>query len=137
MKNIFLALSLLSVYTQAYAQFNTVIFKKDVYLNWEARNNVCRLGDINKDGYDDILIYDCSQRAALIFLGGSPMDTMPRYTIHFNDTLPRFGGVVALDINGDNVNDIVISTAKTINGYPTPGDIRIFYGAALLIQSLI
>jgi hypothetical protein len=108
-----------------------VIFKKDVNINYAAPN-VYRLGDINKDGYDDILIYDCSQQTAMIFLGGSPMDTIPRYTIHFNDTLPRFGGVAALDINGDGVNDIVISTGKYEGGYPKPGDIRIFYGGSTI-----
>jgi hypothetical protein len=112
------------------AQFDSVIFKKYVNLNY-AVPNVYRLGDINKDGYDDILFYDCSEKTARIFLGGNPMDTIPKYNIHFNDTI-IFRFVTALDINGDGINDIVISTIKfspQIGSYVV-GDLRVFYGGS-------
>src|ERR1017187_7226399 len=112
------------------AKFDSVIFKKYVNINY-AVPNVYRLGDINKDGYDDILFYDCSEKTAKIFLGGNPMDTIPKYNIHFNDTI-IFRFVTALDINGDGINDIVISTIKfspQIGSYVV-GDLRVFYGGS-------
>jgi hypothetical protein len=65
----------------------------------------------------------------MIFLGGNPMDTVPKYTIHFTDTL-YFMNAVGLDINNDGINDIVITTHRYLKdiGFYAVGDIRIFYG---------
>jgi hypothetical protein len=124
-KYLFFIILLISINIQA--QFDSVIFKKYVNINY-AVPNVYRLGDINKDGYDDIMIYDCLEKKAMIFLGGNPMDTIPKYNIQFSDSI-IYAGVAALDINGDGINDIVIATQKYVSntGYRVR-DLRVFYG---------
>jgi hypothetical protein len=130
MKTKYLLFAFFLISINVYAQFDKVIFKKSVNIGY-ASPNVYRLGDINKDGYDDILIYDCAQKKAMIFLGGNPMDTIPKYTlsIPFSDTL-LFKDVASLDINNDGINDIIITTYIHIGitGYYAPGNIMVFYG---------
>jgi len=132
MKKIILIVVVLLLSINTYPQFNKVIFQKSVNINYAAPN-VYKLGDINNDSFDDILVYDCALKAAMIFLGGNPMDTIPKYTIQFSDSL-FFVNAVTLDINSDGINDIVITTGiyRGDIGYHFAGDIRIFYGGNIL-----
>jgi len=130
MKKIILIVVVLVLSVNTYPQFKKVIFQKSVNINYAAPN-VYKLCDINNDGYDDILIFDCLLKEAMIYLGGNPMDTIPKYTIQFSDTI-LFNNVAVLDINDDGVNDLLIATVKYLKdiGFHTVGDIRIFYGGS-------
>jgi hypothetical protein len=130
MKIKLLLLTMFLVTINIHAQFDKIIFQKSVNIN-STQPNVYRLGDINKDGYDDILIYDCSEEKAKIFLGGNPMDTIPKYilSIPFSGFL-NFKSAASLDVNGDGINDVLITTWINLGGSENtaPGDIMIFYG---------
>ncbi|RJP76392.1 MAG: T9SS C-terminal target domain-containing protein [Candidatus Zixiibacteriota bacterium] len=62
------------------------------------------LGDVNGDGYADIMIRQY-QGPAAIYFGGSPMDTLP--DVVFEDGYAYDGiGAGVRDINGDGYNDV-------------------------------
>ena len=104
-----------------FAQFDSLIFEYD---GSPAGNGVVALGDQNGDGYDDILIYDCKANEAMIFLGGSPMSTTPVWNVHI---IAR--SVVALDVNGDGIKDIVIAYQDTMDSNQM-GKVNIYYGGS-------
>jgi len=114
-----------------YAQFDSVIFSKGMSMNYE-RHNIVPLGDQNKDGFDDILLYDCSKECGFVYFGGNPMDTVPAFVLPFFDSVNNYRDISAIDLNGDGIKDIVITTRKLLIdiGYFAPGDIRVFYGGS-------
>jgi hypothetical protein len=117
MKKILLLLTLISL--NAYAQFDSLIFLKSVNLNY-TYTDIYQLGDQNADGFDDIIIYDCEDEKAMIFLSGNPMDTIPILAISINRV-----NIAALDLNDDDMKDIVIVDR-------TERIIKVFYGGSLL-----
>ncbi len=89
------------------------------------------VGDINKDGYDDILVgvpNDGQTRfegRASIYLGGDPMDTIPDVTFWGDSADFQFAGCYisgAGDVNGDSYPDVMI-----VGNYENKR-LRIFYG---------
>jgi len=94
-----------------------------------------KAGDINNDGYDDILIgapYDGAthfEGRASIYFGGNPMDTLPDVTFWGDSTdFQHAGGCIsgAGDVNGDNYPDVMI-----VGNYDNR-KLRIFYGGPLM-----
>ena len=78
---------------------------------------VSGVGDVNGDGYDDILIGAPGGRYAKLYFGGTPFDTA---------ACLRFTGDVfvgAGDVNGDGYGDIAV-----INYYPYYSEVKIYYG---------
>ncbi len=104
-----------------FAQFNSLIFEYD---GSPSKFGVVALGDQNGDGCDDILIYDCKANEAMIFFGGNPMSTTPVWQVHI---IAR--SVVALDVNGDGIKDIVIAYQDTMDSNQM-GKVNIYYGAS-------
>ncbi len=102
----------------------------DVTINGQSPNfglgkNVSSAGDVNNDGYDDILVeafhYDNSPRMErlYIYLGGAEMDTIPDFTIEKNTTsyASRFSLSDAGDLNDDNFGDIIIGDKLSAEVY--------------------
>ncbi len=65
------------------------------------------LGDVNGDGYGDILILSANEDPVKLFFGGSPMDTVP--DLIFYDWAFNGIGEGVGDVNGDSCNDFCIS----------------------------
>ncbi len=64
------------------------------------------LGDVNADGYDDILAYQMTGTLpGLLFFGGNPMDTIP--DLEFHEFIAYASGVG--DVNDDGYPDITMN----------------------------
>jgi len=132
MKKIFLLIIVLSI--NSYAQFDSLIFSKEMRINGseqdvDGRTVIYPLGDQNKDGFDDILLYDCNDKRGYIYFGGSPMDTIAVNSIQFFDSVYVGGSIAIIDINNDGIKDIVATTVLlSDSGFYYLGRIRIYYG---------
>ena len=89
-------------------------------------------GDINGDGFDDIVIgqsaYNSKKGRILIYYGSSSFDTIPDIIINGDGEYPGFGSSVCggLDINNDGYNDIIVASDLKIS--PSIRRFYIFYG---------
>lgn len=82
-----------------------------------ASSNVAGAGDVNHDGYDDMLIGLYSQAnfgIAYLYLGSSAgLSTTAAWTAHGDQAGATFGGSMACagDVNRDGYSDVIISAA--------------------------
>ena len=97
-------------------------------------------GDVNGDGYADVLIGDAGftngqsgEGRAMLFLGSaSGLSLSPSWTVEGNQADGAFGVSVAGagDVNGDGYGDIVIGAFMYSNGQPEEGAAFVYHGAA-------
>jgi len=66
-------------------------------------------GDVNGDGYDDVLVSTLGV-AVYLYFGGNPMDTTPDVVLPAVPSVTMFGLKVAAagDVNGDGYDDFVV-----------------------------
>ncbi|WP_456442152.1 T9SS type A sorting domain-containing protein, partial [Caldithrix abyssi] len=116
----------------------------DVVMNGEGGHyhfgeSVAGVGDVNHDGYDDVLIgspYDFSYGSnpgkAYLFYGGEFMDNTPDVTFTGEQNNDYFGVRVssAGDINSDGYIDLVISASSDDQAGDDAGKVYIYFGAA-------
>ena len=96
------------------------------------------LGDINHDGFDDVLIGTSDRFAkdsfqVRIFLGGNPMDSIMDMAIYGPMRLYSFGHSLAGngDFDGDGFNDFLVGEDGIMGNFDDRddgGSISIFYG---------
>ncbi len=72
------------------------------------------IGDVNKDGNNDLIIH-ISYYSARLFLGGNPIPTEKADEYSFSDKRPNFSGRIG-DVTGDGVDDICIGEEAEYQG---------------------
>ena len=102
--------------------------------------SVATAGDVNGDGYSDVLVgapqYDNGQDLegrAFVFYG-SPLgpSTIPDWLGESNTMNARFGNAVASagDVNGDGYSDVLVGAFAFSNGQTSEGRAYLFLGSA-------
>jgi len=96
--------------------------------------SLASVGDVNADGYDDVLIgapgESTTGRAFLLFGGATP-DAIPDVTLS-GDGGSQFGSSVAAagDVNGDGVRDFLVCAPNFSTTDGTLGKVWLYYGTA-------
>lgn len=72
--------------------------------------SISSAGDLNKDGFDDIMIGDDEVKRVYIFLGGTEVDTIPDIILDKPEHVTLFGYHLSSlgDINGDGYDEIAV-----------------------------
>ncbi|MBW1816935.1 MAG: FG-GAP repeat protein, partial [Deltaproteobacteria bacterium] len=102
-------------------------------------SNVASAGDINGDGYDDVIVGarnysngEYSEGAAFVFMGSaSGVSATPSWSFESNHGhwyMDRVNG--AGDVNGDGYDDVIVGAHNYSNGESGEGAAFCFYGAA-------
>ena len=93
-------------------QFDTIpdlIFEESVGPSGFFGAHVASAGDVNKDGFDDVIASSANARKVYLYLGGENMDTVADAVFSEGE---GFGGSVssAGDVNGDGYDDIIVGS---------------------------
>jgi hypothetical protein len=103
-------------------------------------SSVSTAGDVNDDGYDDVVIgaelYDNGQTdegRAFLYLGSATgLSTVPAWTAESNQPLASFGCSVSTagDVNGDGYDDVIVGASQYDNVQVDEGRAYLFRGNA-------
>jgi len=120
--------------------------------NWSAEfyqdrayfgNSVSTAGDVNGDGYSDVIIgapgydhYRQDEGAAFVYHGSyQGLSSEPDWSIEFNERPANFGDSVSTagDVNGDGYSDVIVA-APLYNGFGYPvdecGAVFVYHGSS-------
>ncbi len=102
--------------------------------------SVAQAGDVNGDGYDDIIVgsvtYDNTEtdegRLYLYYGSASGLVTTPVWTYESDQANAWLGRMVSTagDVNGDGYADIIANAPRYDNGQTDEGIVWVFYGSA-------
>jgi hypothetical protein len=110
-------------------------------VNCNYANSVASAGDVNGDGYSDVIIGASNAEQGLgndnegivyIYHGGaSGLNTSPAYTVEGNQANAGLGYSVASagDVNGDGYSDIIAGANTFDNGQNDEGRALVYYGS--------
>ncbi len=112
----------------------------------ELGNSVSSAGDINGDGYGDVIVGAHSytngagqdgEGAAFLFLGsaggianGNPLTAHARFESNQPSAQLGIGVASAGDVNGDGYGDVIVGAHTYANGEPAEGSAFVFLGSA-------
>lgn len=101
---------------------------------------VASAGDVNADGYDDVIVgasrYDGAayrSGAAFVYHGSaSGLSSTPDWTALDGQKGSRFGAAVssAGDVNCDGYNDVIVGAPRYNHDQPGEGTVFVYYGSA-------
>ncbi len=101
---------------------------------------VSTAGDVNGDGYDDVLVGayryqngEFHEGRVYVYLGNSSgLDTSPAWIGESNQINAEFGQAAqaAGDVNGDGYADIIVGAVQYGNGQTNEGRAYVFFGSA-------
>ncbi|MCX7047159.1 MAG: FG-GAP-like repeat-containing protein [Candidatus Sumerlaeota bacterium] len=102
-------------------------------------------GDVNKDGYSDIIVsapfYNSSLtragRAYVFYGSATGLTTSPAWTVQGDQAGSRFGWSAASagDVNGDGYADVIIGAPSYNNAYSQGGRAFVYYGSGTGLPS--
>jgi len=106
----------------------------------EFGNAIATAGDVNGDGYSDVIVgaplYDngeTNEGGAYVYYGSaSGLSATPNWTAESNQTNAYFGNAVATagDVNGDGYSDVIVGASRYQNGETAEGGAFVYYGSA-------
>jgi hypothetical protein len=112
----------------------------------EFGNSVASAGDVNGDGYSDVIVgayfYDNGQPdegAAFTYHGSATgISTIPEVILESNQASASFGFSVAGagDVNGDGYSDVIVGAYRYDNGQVNEGAAFIYHGSATGISTI-
>jgi hypothetical protein len=102
--------------------------------------SVATAGDVNGDGYSDVIVgarsYEngnINEGGAFVYLGSADgLSEVAAWTAEGNQTGARFGESVATagDVNGDGYSDVIVGARWYDNGYTNEGRAYVYLGSA-------
>jgi VCBS repeat-containing protein len=98
---------------------------------------IAAAGDLNKDGYDDVIIGDpedvgAAGKSVYVFLGGSSgLKARPAMVLESDQTDALFGVILSGigDVNGDGNEDIAVSAPYYTGAEDLSGAVFVYFGA--------
>ncbi|MBK8553942.1 MAG: FG-GAP repeat protein [Ignavibacteria bacterium] len=120
---------------------STAIIYESNQLSSEFGFSVATAGDINGDGFSDVIIgayeYDngsTGEGAAFVYLGSAAgMSTTAGWSAEGNQANANFGNSVSTagDVNGDGYSDVIVGVPSFDNGQNSEGAAFVYYGSDL------